>query len=71
MVSDDLSPVSDYAEIDLDLLVTRRFGNVIPMELVTLTINRRDLKTIFQRGLNTWSDVPPYLLLLADEIEKL
>ena len=29
------------------------------------------VKTLFQRALNTWSDVPPELLSFSDSLEKL
>jgi hypothetical protein len=36
-----------------------------------LALELKDLKTIFQRALNTWSEVPPYLLELSDTLQDL
>lgn len=38
---------------------------------VALSIRPEDLKTIFQRALNTWTDIPPYLLEISDKLEVL
>lgn len=38
--------------------------------VLTICIEPEDLKTIFQRALNTWADAPPYLLLLSDELDQ-
>ena len=40
-------------------------------DIVIMEINLLDLRAIFQRALNTWSDVPPYILTLSDKLEKL
>jgi len=34
-------------------------------------IDLEDFKTIMQRALNTWSDVPEYLLRMSDVINEL
>lgn len=52
-------------------MVTTPILIVIPPEPMILAIDLKDLKTIFQRALNTWSEVPPYLLLLSDKIQDL
>jgi hypothetical protein len=38
---------------------------------VIMQIALIDLQTIFQRALNTWSDVPRNVLALSDKLEKL
>jgi hypothetical protein len=38
---------------------------------VALSIRPEDLKILFQRALNTWTDVPPYLLELSDKLDVL
>ena len=37
----------------------------------TMQIDLSDLKIIFQRALNTWSDVPPYILDVSDKLQDL
>ena len=39
--------------------------------IVVMQIDLVDLRAIFQRALNTWSDVPPYILALSDKLQEL
>jgi type IV secretory pathway ATPase VirB11/archaellum biosynthesis ATPase len=53
-------------------LDTEVFLQVIhPGGLVISRLKFDDLKTLFNRALNTWVDAPPELLEFSDQIEKL
>jgi hypothetical protein len=51
--------------------LTTNVNNDGPPSIVILQVDIEDLKTIFQRALNTWADCPPYLMSLSDKLEKL
>jgi hypothetical protein len=42
-----------------------------PTTLVMARLPLDVIKTVFQRALNTWSDIPPELLEFSDHLEKL
>ena len=37
----------------------------------TFSMSAQELQTILQRACNTWSDIPPHVLRLCDETDKL
>ena len=57
--------------VDPLLHVTKRHPDSVLQDTVVMEIKLEDLKTIFQRALNTWADAPPYLFVLSDKLEKL
>lgn len=42
-----------------------------PTALIMARLPLDVIQTVFQRALNTWSDIPPDLLEFADHLEKL
>jgi hypothetical protein len=41
------------------------------LEVDSTLFSLADIKILFQRALNTWSDIPPELLEFSDKLEKL
>ena len=41
------------------------------LDLVEILLSKQELLTVFQRALNTWSDIPPELLEFSDQLEQL
>lgn len=41
------------------------------LDLVEILLSKQELLTVFQRALNTWSDIPPELLEFSDHISEL
>lgn len=39
--------------------------------VVLARVPKSDVKTLFQRALNTWSDIPQEILTFSDAIEKI
>lgn len=42
-----------------------------PNGLAMLQVPLSDIKTVFQRALNTWADAPEELFAFSDQLEKL
>lgn len=52
------------------LIITIMQPNMLEKTIIgTMTLT--ELQTVFQRALNTWSDVPPHLLQLADGLQTM
>ena len=56
--------------VDSPVLIVAKPSEYV-VSLVIMEIEVEHLKTIFQRALNTWPEVPQYVLQLSDQLEKL